>query len=41
VKLQCLVCSGQIELSDAQPEIVEDWQGAYHRYARVKRARPR
>jgi len=36
VKLQCLVCSGQVALADAQKEIVDDWRGAYHRYARVK-----
>lgn len=35
VKLQCLVCSGQVALADAQREIVEDWQAAYHRYASV------
>jgi hypothetical protein len=35
-KLQCLVCAGQVALADAQREIVEDWQAAYHRYARVK-----
>ncbi len=36
VKLQCLVCSGQLTLNRAQVEILEDWQAAYHRYARVK-----
>ena len=36
VKLQCLVCSGQVSLERAQRDIVEDWQAAYHRYARVK-----
>ena len=35
-KLQCLVCSGQITLADAQREILTDWQAAYHRYALVK-----
>lgn len=35
-KLHCLVCSGQVTLTDAQREISEDWQAAYHRYARVK-----
>jgi hypothetical protein len=40
-KLQYLVCSGQVALADAQPEIVDDWQGAYHRYARVKCGRLR
>jgi hypothetical protein len=36
VKLQCLVCSGQVALADAQREIVDDWEEAYHRHARVK-----
>lgn len=36
VKLHCLVCSGQVALADAQHQIVDDWQAAYHRYARVK-----
>jgi cytochrome c-type biogenesis protein CcmH/NrfF len=36
VKLQCLVCSGQVTLEDAQREIFEDWEAAYHLYARVK-----
>lgn len=36
VKLQCLVCSGQVMLADAQQEIYTDWQGAYHKYAKVK-----
>jgi cytochrome c-type biogenesis protein CcmH/NrfF len=35
-KLQCLVCSGQVTLADAQHQIASDWQAAYHRYARVK-----
>ena len=35
-KLQCLVCSGQVTLATAQRDILEDWQAAYHRYARVK-----
>jgi hypothetical protein len=40
-KLQCLVCSGQVTLAQAQREILEDWQAAYHRYASVKcRRRP-
>jgi hypothetical protein len=30
------VCAGQLGLADAQREIVDDWQAAYHRYARVK-----
>ncbi len=36
VKLQCLVCSGQMPLAEAQREILEDWQAAYDKYARVK-----
>lgn len=36
VKLQCLVCSEQVSLRDAQREIAEDWQDAYRRYARMK-----
>ncbi len=36
VKLQCLVCSGQVALAEAQQEIVEDWQAAYNRYALVE-----
>jgi hypothetical protein len=35
-KLQCLVCSGQVTLATAQRDILEDWQAAYDRYARVK-----
>jgi hypothetical protein len=36
VKLQCLVCTEQVSLGDAQREIAENWQGAYHKYALVK-----
>ena len=36
VKLQCLTCSGQVTLKDAQREISEDWEVTNHRYARVK-----
>ncbi|HJW23919.1 MAG TPA: hypothetical protein VJ576_03395 [Rhodocyclaceae bacterium] len=36
VKLQCLVCSGQVALADAQREVAGDWQGACHRYSRPK-----
>lgn len=36
VKLQCLVCSGQVPLGRAQQEIYTDWRAAYHRYAKVK-----
>jgi len=35
VKLQCLVCAGQITLSDAQTAIATDWEAAYHNYASV------
>ncbi len=41
VKLQCLVCSGQLSLATAQREIRENWQTAYHRYAKVKCRRRR
>jgi len=40
-KLHCLVCSGQVKLATAQREILEDWQGAYHKYAKVKCRRHR
>ena len=36
VKLQCLVCSNQVTLREAQQEILEDWQAAYHKYAPLK-----
>jgi hypothetical protein len=36
VRLQCVVCAGQVALTDAQRKIGEYWQGACHRYARVK-----
>ena len=36
VKLQCLVCSGQVSLAQAQADIAGDWASAYPRYARVK-----
>ena len=35
VKLQCLVCTGQISLSEAQ-KAMNNWQSAYHQYAKVK-----
>jgi cytochrome c-type biogenesis protein CcmH/NrfF len=35
VKLQCLVCAGQITLPDAQTAIATDWEAAYHAYASV------
>ena len=41
VKLQCLVCSGQLGLSDAQKAIYTDWPKAYHTYATVKCHRSR
>jgi hypothetical protein len=36
VKLQCLVCTEQGLLGDAQLEIADNWQAAYHKYALVK-----
>src|SRR5262245_32639021 len=33
-KLQCLVCSNQVPLVDAQREIAEDWEAAYHKYGK-------
>lgn len=36
VKLQCLVCAGQISLRDAQQAIATDWEAAYHLYSRQK-----
>ena len=36
VKLQCLVCTGQLGLSEAQQAIYTNWPQAYHRYAVVK-----
>lgn len=41
VKLQFLVCTGQVPLHLAQDTIFQDWQGAYHRFAQMKRHRPR
>jgi len=41
VKLQCLVCTGQLTLSQAQTEIADNWQSAYHRHALTKCHRPR
>jgi len=41
MKLQCLVCSGQVPLATAQREILEDWQAASQRYAGVKCHRPK
>ena len=34
-KLQCLVCSGQVTLAEAQQEISTDWQATDSRYAGV------
>lgn len=36
VKLQCLVCSGQVPLAEAQQEIGDDWPAAYRKYSTVK-----
>lgn len=36
VKLQCLVCSGQVSLNEAREAIFNDWQEAYHAYAKNK-----
>lgn len=36
VKMQCLVCSGQIPLDEARRDIASDWQAAYHHYAMIK-----
>ncbi len=36
VKLQCLVCAGQVPLDTAQHAIYDDWQAAYHLYAKMK-----
>lgn len=36
VKLQCLVCSGQVTLELARDGIFDNWQSAYQRYAKVK-----
>ena len=41
VKLQCMVCSGQVSLGTAQSEILRDWEATYHRYAKIKCARRR
>lgn len=39
VKLQCMVCSGQLELAKAQRAIYSDWTKAYRTYATVKCSR--
>jgi hypothetical protein len=41
VKRRCLLRTEQIAPAEAQREILDDWQAAYHRCARVKCARPR
>lgn len=41
VKLQCLVCSGQVKLVTAQEDIAGDWGAAYSKYAKVKCRRNR
>ena len=41
MKLQCLVCSGQVTLAAAQREILEDWQAASQRYASLRCHRPK
>jgi len=35
VKLQCLVCPGEVSLGEAQTAIATNWEAAYHRYASV------
>jgi hypothetical protein len=41
VKLQCLVCSGEVPLDVAQEAIWVDWQAAYSTYGRMVCQRPR
>ncbi len=41
VKLQCLVCSGDVPLAVAQDAIWTDWQAAYSTYGRMVCHRPR
>ncbi len=36
VKLQCMVCAGQVTLAEAQGKIYNDWSAAYHEYSKVK-----
>ena len=36
VKLQCLVCSAQVQLEEARSAIAMDWEAAYHQFAQVK-----
>jgi hypothetical protein len=41
VKLQCLVCSGDVPLAVAQDAIWTDWRAAYSTYGRMVCHRPR
>jgi hypothetical protein len=36
VKLQCLVCTGQVSLDEARSAIAADWAAAYHKFALAK-----
>jgi hypothetical protein len=36
VKLQCMVCTGQVALEIAQQEMYADWVGTYWKYAAIK-----
>ena len=36
VKLLCYVCTGQMQLDQAQKEVWDDWEAAYKRHAREK-----
>lgn len=36
LKLECLVCSNQVALAEAQDQIATDWQAAYNKHARIK-----
>jgi hypothetical protein len=36
LKLQCLVCSGQVSLAEARAAIATNWEAAYHRFALIK-----
>jgi hypothetical protein len=35
-KLQCLVCSGRLQLEEAQRDIYNDWQATYRQYGRAR-----
>jgi hypothetical protein len=41
VKLQCLVCSGAVALTDAREAIYADWKAAYANYGRMACKRKR